>query len=84
VAEPFIHDLSFVKVREVSLGYVLPVKKFGFNWLQDATFSIVATNPWLIYTADKNFDVSEISYLSGEEGQMPSTRSIGFNLKLGF
>ena len=52
--------------------------------LQNATFSFVARNPWLIYTKVNGFDPSEISPTYGEEGQLPGTRSLGVNLKLGF
>src|SRR6185436_2262647 len=29
IAEPFVHDLTFVKLREISLGYKIPVNKLG-------------------------------------------------------
>ena len=47
-------------------------------------FSLVARNPVLIYAETKSFDPSEISNISGEAGQLPATRSFGFNLKIGF
>lgn len=86
IAEPFVHDLTFVKIREASLGYRIPVKKIGSisKFVQGATFSVIARNPWLIYTADKNFDVSEISGVQGEDGQLPSVRSLGASLKIIF
>lgn len=86
IADPFVHKLSFVKLRELSLGYNLPVKKWGLtnNWIQGASISVVAHSPWLIYSDTKNFDPSEISDLFGENGQLPALRSIGFNLKLIF
>jgi TonB-linked SusC/RagA family outer membrane protein len=86
VAEPFVHDLTFVKVREASLGYRIPVKKIGSlsKFVQGATLSVIARNPWLIYSADKNFDVSEISGVQGEDGQLPSTRTLGASLKIVF
>lgn len=86
IAEPFIHDLTFLKVREASLSYRIPVKnlgKIGKN-LQGATFSLTARNPWIIYRESKNFDPSEISGVQGEDGQLPSVRSIGASLKLSF
>ena len=86
VFDEYIYDLTFVKLREVSLGYRLPVSKWNFanKWLQNATFSVVSRNPWLIKAKTKDFDPSEISSVFGENGQFPGTRSIGFNLKLGF
>lgn len=86
VAEPFVHKLSYLKLRELSLGYSLPVKSMNFtkNILQGATISVMARNPWLIWSEAKNFDPSEVSAVQGEDGQMPGTRGIGFNLKLNF
>ena len=86
VYDEFIYDLTFVKMREVSLGYKIPVQKIGKlgNYIQNASFSLVARNPWLIYATTKDFDPSEISNTYGENGQFPGTRSLGFNLKIGF
>ena len=86
IAEPYIHDLSFVKLRELSAGYNLPVNKWAFTKkiLQAASIAFIARNPWLIYTAAKNFDPSEISRIYGEEGEQPPTRSFGFNLSVTF
>jgi TonB-linked SusC/RagA family outer membrane protein len=83
--DPYIYDLTFVKLREISIGYNIPLEKIGFDkFMNRAVFSIVARNPVLIYATTKDFDPSEISQLSGEAGQFPGTRSIGFNLKLSF
>jgi TonB-linked SusC/RagA family outer membrane protein len=86
VFDEFIYDLTFVKLREVSIGYRFPVQKWSSTskWLQTAQLSIVARNPWLIYAKTKDFDPSEISSVFGEDGQFPGTRSLGFNLKIGF
>jgi hypothetical protein len=54
------------------------------KYITNATFSVVARNPWLIYAKSKGFDPSEISTNYGEDAQLPGTRSIGVNLKLGF
>jgi len=72
IAEPFIHDLTFVKMREVSLGYRIPVEKLGIGkYVKNAVFSVVSRNPWLIYAKTKDFDPSEISNVYGEDGQFP-------------
>lgn len=85
VYDEFVYDLTFVKLREFSLGYNIPVEKLGIGkWVTRANFSIVARNPWLLYSKTKDFDPSQIANLSGEDGNFPGTRSIGFNLKLGF
>lgn len=86
IAEPFVHDLTFVKLREVSVGYNIPVKKIGgiSKYVQGARFSVISRNPWLIYSDSKNFDPSEISNIYGEDGQLPGTRSLGVNLSIRF
>ena len=86
VFDEFIYDLTFLKMREVSLGYRIPVQKIGNlgKYFQNASISLVARNPWLIYAETRDFDPSEISNTYGESGQFPGTRSFGFNLRLGF
>ncbi|MCW3080817.1 SusC/RagA family TonB-linked outer membrane protein [Segetibacter sp.] len=85
VFDEYIYDLTFVKMRELSIGYSIPVKKIGFaRFARSATFSLVARNPVLIYATTKDFDPSEVSRISGEAGQLPGTRGLGFNLKVGF
>jgi TonB-linked SusC/RagA family outer membrane protein len=85
VYDDFIYDLTFIKFRELSVGYNIPVQKLGMlKFLTRANFSLVVKNPYLIYATTRDFDPSEISNLSGEAAQYPGTRSVGFNLKLGF
>jgi len=85
ISEVFIYDLTFVKLREFSLGYKLPVERMGISkHIKNATFSVIARNPWLIYAKTKDFDPSEISNVYGEDGQLPGTRSLGVNLRIGF
>jgi hypothetical protein len=85
VIEPYIHSLTFVKLREVSLGYSIPVQKMKIGKvIKGATISVVSSNTWLIYRETKNFDPSEIQGVQGENGQYPGSRSIGGSLKLRF
>ena len=85
VYDPYVHDLTYVKLREVSIGYQIPVSKWKMGKIvKAATFSVVSRNPWLIYRESKSFDPSEISEIQGEDGQYPGTRSVGVNLKLNF
>lgn len=86
IVEPVINSLTFVKLRELSLGYKLPISRLPnlARYIQTAEFSIVSRNPFLLYAKAKGFDPSEISTNYGEDGQLPGTRSMGVNLKLGF
>jgi TonB-linked SusC/RagA family outer membrane protein len=85
ISEDNIYDLTFVKLRELSIGYRLPVEKLSIGkFVKSAVFSVVSRNPWLIYTKNRDFDPSEISNVYGEDGQFPGSRSIGVNLRVGF
>lgn len=89
MAEPFIHNASYIKLRSMSLGYDLPVNKIfkGDNPpIQRITVSLVGQNLWLIARSkdNTNWDPSELGNKYGENGGLPSTRSYGFNIKLGF
>ena len=83
--DPYIYDLSFVKLRELSIGYFLPLKRFGWDKVvQSAMVSFVARNSFLIYAQTRDFDPSEITYATGETGQYPGVRGWGFNIKVSF
>ncbi len=84
IGESSVYDLSYIKLREVSIGYNIPMAKLGLKQIQGANISVVARNPFLIYAKNRDFDPSEISNIYGENGQLPGTRSLGFNLKLTF
>jgi TonB-linked SusC/RagA family outer membrane protein len=85
ISENSVYDLTFVKLRELSIGYRLPIEKLSIGkHIKTAVFSLISRNPLLIYTKAKGFDPSEISSVYGEDGQLPGTRSIGVNLRVGF
>ena len=86
---PSVYDASYVKLREISIGYELPkafLNKTGLG-LKAASISFIAQNPWLIYSGTPNIDPSEISgseYNYVEGGQSISTRSYGLTVNLTF
>ena len=84
VWDSYIYDLTYLKFRELSLGYKIPVNQFkGFGKkIKGISLSFVCINPWLIYSDSKGFDPSEVSNPSGEIAQYPGTRSFGINLKI--
>jgi len=84
-ATPFIHSLSYIKLQELSLGYHLPVAKWGLSkFTKDVMVSVIARKPLLLWSEDKMFDPSEISPTFGENGQFPSVRGVGLNLRVTF
>ncbi|MNR37454.1 hypothetical protein D3C85_1554690 [compost metagenome] len=78
------YDATYVKLRELSLGYTLPAGFLSKIKAQRATISLVARNPWLIHTEIPGIDPSESAGTWNEGGQLPGTRSIGLNLKVTF
>ncbi|AQG78081.1 hypothetical protein AWR27_01160 [Spirosoma montaniterrae] len=77
-----VFDASYVKLREISFGYNIPLK--SNRYFQGIGLSVVARNPYLLYAANRNIDPSELSQRFGENGQQPGTRSLGFNVRLSF
>ena len=86
IYDPFVYDLTYVKLREFSIGYDIPVRRLRVvgNYFQSINISFFALNTWLIYSDTRDFDPSEISYAGGEYAQFPGTRSFGMNLKVVF
>ncbi len=86
LAEPFIHNASYLKLRDVSLSYDF-TKILNIKYIQGLSLSFVGRNLALIAVAKDNihrWDPSELSQTYGENGQLPGTRSYGFNLRVTF
>ncbi len=87
-AERFIYDASFIKLRQVVIGYTFPRKLFGKAPIQNVMFSFVGRNLATLHKNTDNID-PEATYTSSN-GQgldyfgMPATRSFGFNLRVTF
>ncbi|WP_026450499.1 SusC/RagA family TonB-linked outer membrane protein [Aequorivita capsosiphonis] len=82
-----VFDASYVKLREVTLGYTLP-KKFTGS-LDAITLSVFGRNLATWGLSNDNFDPEVATAGSGniqgsEGGALPSTRSVGFNVQLKF
>ncbi|WP_242929497.1 SusC/RagA family TonB-linked outer membrane protein [Pontibacter vulgaris] len=76
-------DASYLKLREVRLGYDLPKSLLG-NTIKSANLGVMVSNAWLISAPGKEFgvDPSELEETWFEGGQLPSTRTMGINLKV--
>ena len=74
-------------MHEDAIGYTIPRKVLG--GLFDATFQIVARNLWMIY-CKAPFDPDSVAtttndYYQGIDNFMtPTTRNVGFNIRLNF
>lgn len=85
---PFIYDASYVKLRELSLGYEFPRSVLGNIGINSLNLSVFGRN-LLTFTKDlPNID-PESMYTAGngqgfEYGSLPSRQSYGVNLKVTF
>lgn len=79
--EHWVYDASYVKMREISVGYTFPDKMFASTPFKKVSFTLIAQNPFLIYAENRNFDPSILEGSWFEGGQLPNTRSFGFNLR---
>lgn len=82
--ESSVYDASFVKLREVRLGYQLPKTLIQGTFLKGVGVSFVGRNLWLISSHAPGID-PETSFNNGntqglESTQIPSVRSYGFNI----
>jgi len=83
--EAAVMDGSYVKLREATVSYQLPASWFDNIFLQSARLSIVGRNLAILHKNTTHID-PEISAadLGYNYGQLPSTRSVGFNLNVKF
>ena len=83
------YDASFVKLREIKLGYQLPNDLFGNFPLRNVSVAIVGRN-LALWTENTHFDPEVISFDGGtvvpgvEDMATPTTRSFGFNINFEF
>ncbi|TXD62867.1 SusC/RagA family TonB-linked outer membrane protein [Polaribacter sp. IC066] len=88
--EKWLYDASYVKLRQVSIGYDLPVSAFDKSFVESVSLNLFANNLWLIYSSVDGIDPSEIENTSAaglrweEGGQLPSARTFGLNVKIKF
>ena len=86
--EEFTYDASFIKLREISLGYDIPRTWIENSLLANASVSLFARNVAILHKNTPNID-PETAVTNGnvqgfENGQNPTVRSIGLKLRLGF
>ncbi|MBY0481406.1 MAG: SusC/RagA family TonB-linked outer membrane protein [Chitinophagaceae bacterium] len=88
-AADFIYDASYVKLREVNITYSLPQKTMEkLAPFKGISFSLVGRNLWIISKklpySDPEETVSSGNLQGYQGGAYPTTRNIGFNIKLRF
>jgi hypothetical protein len=88
IAQEFVYDASFIKLRAVTLGYSVPAKVLGNTFIKGVTVTAVGRNLWTIMKHVPNIDPE--SSLNNGNGQglelsgFPATRNYGLNINLKF
>jgi len=85
----FVYDASYVKLREVTLGYNIPHRLIKKIKIKNAKISVVGRNLWTIYRNTPQGIDPESGTTSGngqgiEYGSFLPTRTLGVNVKLVF
>lgn len=89
IAEEFVYDASFLKLRELSFAYSLPKSLLSRQRaLKDVGVSFVARNLWTIVKHTDNIDPEAAYNNSNGQGLelngYPATRSMGINVNIKF
>ncbi|MBJ6368789.1 SusC/RagA family TonB-linked outer membrane protein [Snuella sedimenti] len=88
IAEEFIYDAGFIKLREISLSYNVPSKFLEKTFIRKASISAVGRNLWLIHSNVDNIDPESSYSATNVQGldffAMPQSSSFGFNVNLTF
>ena len=87
IVESSIFDASYVKLRQVMLTYKLPKKLIEKTLFTNINFSLVGRNLAILHKnvphIDPESSFSDSNGNQGQEfGQLPSARSLGFNIQL--
>ncbi|MEJ2904220.1 SusC/RagA family TonB-linked outer membrane protein [Pedobacter panaciterrae] len=90
VYEEYLYDASYIKLRELSIGYTFDKKMFSKLPFRSLKLAFIARNPVMIWQkAPKGLDPSELSSGSSsiswlETGGLNTVRSYGLNLNINF
>jgi hypothetical protein len=88
IAEGFIFDASYVKLRELAINYTFP--KFENSFINQLTVGVEGRNLALLYSKVPHIDPENGLFGAGADGfgieraSVPSTRSFGVNLRMTF
>ncbi len=88
IAEEFVYDASFIKLRNMTFGFSLPSALLTHSFIKGVTFSIVGRNLAILLKHIPNVDPE--SNLTSDTNQgieyntYPPIRNLGFNINLKF
>ncbi|MEJ6623180.1 MAG: SusC/RagA family TonB-linked outer membrane protein [Flavobacteriaceae bacterium] len=90
--DAWLYDATYIKLRQVRLGYTLPNALLSKTPFKKVDLSIIGNNLLLLYSDVPGLDPSEIEgsgtfsspYRAVEGGQLPPARTLGLNIKINF
>jgi len=84
----FVYDASYVKLREAQISYNIPNRVLQNTGISSLSVGLVGTNLWILFKnlpdADPEAGLGAGNAQGWQSGVMPTTRNIGFNLKVQF
>jgi len=84
VAKPYVYDASYIKLREMSLSYSLPNKVLKGMPISNLSIGVFGRNLAILYSDIPYLDPQAVTGTGNTQGlenaQIPSTRSMGFNI----
>lgn len=88
-AHGFVYDASYVKLREAVLTYSIPGSVYaGVKAIKGIDVSLIGRNLWIIHKnlpySDPEENLSSGNIQGYQSGAYPTTRSLGFNVRLKF
>lgn len=88
IAEEFVYDASFIKLRSASISYTLAASLFKKRFIKGISFSLVGRNLAILMKHVPNIDPeSSINNTNGQGLELtgyPAVRSWGFNMNIKF
>ena len=94
VAISSVFDASYIKLREIGVSYTLPASVFQNSFIESLQVGIEGRNLALLYSKVPHIDPEANLFGSGsrtgvdgfgiERNTIPSTRGLGFNVRLTF
>jgi len=88
VMSQYVYSADNVRLQEIALGYDFPMKQWGVKFIKGLNLSVVGNNLFMIYSKapfDPEMTSNIGTYNQGVDYFMqPSTRSLGFSVKVKF
>jgi hypothetical protein len=82
--DKLVQSKTFIKLREMSIGYNLPKRIISRIGMNNCNLSLIGQNLFVITKGFRFSDPDGFEDIEGDNLASPSVRYIGFNLKVGF